>query len=643
VHPARGAALDEVVEGGDARRPAPGPSAPGAGRARRRSRPPAGWRSRPVLVVTGLTVVLAVPLLVALGVLRQPRWYPTLDLAWTELRVQDVSSGDPPLIGLAGRIGTGAEGSHPGPLSFWAMWPFYQLFGATSWALQAAAVSLHVLAVGAALWIASRRGGVGLIVGVAAVLVILMRAHGAGTLTDPWNPWLPLLWWMVFLLAVWSVVCDDLPLLPVVVFAGSFCMQTHIPYLGLTAGLGAFAFAAVLLRAYRRRQDPRTRRHVARWALIAAAVGVVVWLPPVIDQLTGSPGNITVIWNHFSDPPEAPIGPREGMELLLANLNPWRWLPQVAPDRWALGASLRPGSVLLAAWAAAAVVAWRLRHRALLRLHLVLGVALVLAAVSMSRIFGFVWYYLVLWAWGIGVLMVLAVGWTVAVLVGARLSPVARGRTAAGATFALGGVTVLFAVLFSIDAAYVNPPAAALSTTMAGLAPPTAAALDEGSVPGGGRDGRYLVTWEDPISLGSLGFGLLLQLEREGFDVGAAESHRAGATPHRVLDPESATAVVHVAIGPEIQPWRAVTGAREVAYVDPRSRAERTEYARLRGDVIEALEAAGLPDLAAGVDENLFNTSLDDRLPESVRVRMVRMLALGLPTAVFVAPPDAAG
>jgi hypothetical protein len=642
VHPARGAALDEVVEGGDGRRPAGGPSALGAGRARRRSRPPAAWRSPPVLVVTGLTVVLAIPLLVALGVLRQPRWYPTLDLAWTELRVQDVSSGDPPLIGLAGRIGTGAEGSHPGPLSFWAMWPVYQLFGATSWALQAAAVSLHVLAVGAALWIASRRGGVGLIVGVAAVLVILMRAHGAGTLTDPWNPWLPLLWWMVFLLAVWSVVCDDLPLLPVMVFAGSFCMQTHIPYLGLTAGLGAFAFAAVLLRAYHRRQDPRARRHVARWALIAAAVGVVVWLPPVIDQLTGSPGNITVIWNHFTDPPEAPIGLREGVELLLANLNPWRWLPQVAPDRWALEASLRPGSVLLAAWAAAAVVAWRLRHRALLRLHLVLGVALVLAAVSMSRIFGFVWYYLVLWAWGIGILMVLAVGWTVAVLVGRQLSPVTRGRAAAGATVALGGVTVLFAVLFSIDAAYVNPPAAALSTTMAGLAPPTAAALDEGSVPGGGRDGRYLLTWDDPVALGSSAFGLLLELERQGFDVGVDDTYHVWATPHRVTDAAEATAVVHLAVGPDIQTWRAKPEVEQVAYVDPRTRPERAAYERLRAQVVDDLEAAGLPDVVRAIDENLFSASLDPRVPKRPRGLMVRMLGLGLPSAVFVGPPGTA-
>jgi hypothetical protein len=58
--------------------------------------------------------------------------------------------------------------------------------------------------------------------------------------------------------------------------------------------------------------------------------------------------------------------------------------------------SLTPGLLFLGAWAASFVVAWRLGYRALPRRDLVLTVALALAVVSMSRIFGLVWYYLVL-------------------------------------------------------------------------------------------------------------------------------------------------------------------------------------------------------------------------------------------------------
>ena len=122
-------------------------------------------------------------------------------------------------------------------MSFWALWPVYRLFGASSWAMQVSAVALHLVAMGTALWIAFRRGGTRLMVALAAVLAILTRAYGAETLTQAWNPYLPLLSFIVFLLALWSVADDDLPLLPVAVVAGSFCAQTHVPYLGLTLGL----------------------------------------------------------------------------------------------------------------------------------------------------------------------------------------------------------------------------------------------------------------------------------------------------------------------------------------------------------------------------------------------------------------------
>ena len=152
-------------------------------------------------------LLLAVPMVVALVVLRHPRWYPLLDLAWTEMRLRDVWSAHPPLLGLAGRIGPfGHQGSHPGPISFYALWPFYQLFGASSWAMEAASVALHVVAIGVMLWIANRRGGLRLVLGLAAVLAVLLRALGAVFLTQAWNPYLPVLWWLVFLLAVWAVL-----------------------------------------------------------------------------------------------------------------------------------------------------------------------------------------------------------------------------------------------------------------------------------------------------------------------------------------------------------------------------------------------------------------------------------------------------
>ena len=219
-----GTALQDVAETtrGDGTDHGP-EAAPVTETPRRRLRLPTGDRARAFWIGAGLLGLLALPLIVALAVLAQKRWYPILDLAMTELRVRDVGSSHPPLIGLVGRIGPlGRQGSHPGPISFWALWPAYQVFGASSWAMQVSSVALHVLAMGTALWIAFRRAGIRLMIAVAAVLALLTHAYGALTLTQPWNPYLPLLFFIVFVLALWSVVAGDAPMLPVAAAAGSF-------------------------------------------------------------------------------------------------------------------------------------------------------------------------------------------------------------------------------------------------------------------------------------------------------------------------------------------------------------------------------------------------------------------------------------
>jgi hypothetical protein len=274
----------------------------------------------------------------------------------------------------------------------------------------------------------------------------------------------------------------------------------------------------------------------------------------------------------------------------------------------------------------------------------VLGAALVLALVSMSRIFGLVWYYLVLWAWGICALMVLAVAWTAVALVGRRLDRPTATRAATVGTAGLVGAVVLLSALFTYDATSADVPAPRLSDTLGVLVRPTAAALDGSSAPGGGRDGLYLVTVRDPVDIGAMGYGLMNELDRRGFDIGVLDIFGPGATRYRVIDPADATGVVHLAIGPDdIELWRAKPGAREVARTDPRTAGERAEYQRLRTQVIDELEAAGLDDLVPTVDENLFGLSLNTRVPEPARQKLVRMTDLGLPAAVFIGPREAVG
>lgn len=639
-----GTAVQDVAETATGDRTDLGAEKTAAPTPRRRLRLPTGERARALWIGAGLLALLALPLIVALAVLAQKRWYPILDLAMTELRIRDVSSSHPPLIGLVGRIGPlGRQGSHPGPISFWALWPVYRVFGASSWAMQVSTVALHLLAMGTALWIAYRRAGVRLMIAVAVVLAVLTHAYGALTLTQPWNPYLPLLFFLVFLLALWSVFARDVPMLPIAVVAGSLCAQTEVAFTGLVAGLGVFTVALASWTAYRRRTNRAVLRRYLVWLAVAAGVAVVVWTPPVIDQIVHDPGNLSVLSDYFRNPPESPVGLRRAVDVLFVHLNPFRLVQQLTTDRTQVETgSVVPGVLFLGVWIASVVAAWRMRHRALLRLDLVLGVALVLALISMSRIFGLVWYYLVLWAWGITVVMVLAVGWTIAAVVGRRLDGVSGAKAARLGTAALVAILVAFTAAFTYNAVSVDVPAPRLSHTLGLVTHRTVAALDERGVPGGGRDGRYLVTLRDPVDIGAMGYGLVNELERRGFDVGVIEGYGPGATRYRVLKTADATGIVHLSIGPgDIATWRAKPHLREVAYVDPRTPAQGREYDRLRSEVIDELNRAKLSDLVPAVDENLFRLGLDSRVPEEARRHVVRMMDLGLPAAVFVGPRQA--
>ncbi|HEV7526497.1 MAG TPA: hypothetical protein VGP92_16130 [Acidimicrobiia bacterium] len=608
--------------------------------------PPPDRRLRGVTAILfgAVLAVLAFPLVVALVQLRRPHWYPLLDMAQTEIRVRDIT-GHPPLIGLAGRIGPFGPngGSHPGPLSFYALWPVWKLFGGSSYGLFASTVALDIAAIGLSLWMALRRGGRALLLAIAAVLAILMRAYGAFLLTLPWNPYLPVLWWFVFLLAVWSVLADDFAMLPVAVIAGSMCMQTHISYLGLVGGLVAATVTVIAVRAYRRRGDgdESSRRALRRWGAISVVTGVVLWIPPLIDQFAHSPGNLGVIRDYFSHPPDSTIGVHRGVGVLLADLDPWKLLTRtLVHDGGALevAGSRIPGALLLAAFAVSIVVAFRLRHRALLLLDGVLVGALALGLVSAVRIFGTVWFYLLLWAWSLVALMLFAIGWTAVELVRER-NPSTMGspRPARAGAIALAAVTVVASIVFAVQASSVTVQTPRLNETLGAVVGPTAQALASLRRT---SPGPYLVTWlPDAEAIGSAGFGLLNELDRRGFDVRAEEAFRPGATRYHVIDDRRPTFEVHLATGPDIANWRRDSRYKEVASFDPRSTAERAEFARLHDQVAAELRQAGMSDLVPQIDANLFMLALAPRVPTATQRLITQMLNLSMPMAVFIGPP----
>ena len=610
----------------------------------------------PRWAVVLVAAALGLPLVVALVQMRSPQWHPVLDLAMTELRVRDVGTGDAPLIGLPGRIGEVLEeqGSHPGPASFYALAPTYRLLGSTSWALQVGTALIHVVAIGVALALARRRGGPVLFGGVAVVVALLVSGLGTGALTEPWNPYLPLLWWVVLLLAVWSVLAGDVGVLPIAALAASFCAQTHVPYLSLSVGLGAAALLWSIVLARRAPAASPGRRRALVSVASAVLVGAVLWAPPTIDQLTEDPGNYSKLVDHFGSPPEdeTPIGLRAGAEQALQRMDLWHLAVHSVQDPALLtnGSAERfpsagRGAVVLLLWSAAAVATValeRLRRGTLVALHAVVAGSALLGTISITRIFGLTWYYLMLWMWAVGALMAVAIVWTAARAVAGRTAAPMRAVRLAPVALAVVAA-LLTANTTAADATDSVPSDVEVSDALGAITPDTVAAIMRGDGPATGADGRYHVTWRDVFNIGSAGFGLVSELERAGLEAGLGRRFQVGITHHRVIEEEDATARVVLATGRYVEEFRARGDAVEVAFHDPRSPADIERYDQLRTESIAELRSLGLDDVVVAVDEYLFGAAIDPRAPERLRRKLDEMLAIGGPTAVFLTEPGAGG
>ena len=104
-------------------------------------------------------------------------------------------------------------------------------------------------------------------------------------------------------------------------------------------------------------------------------------------------------------------------------------------------------------------------------------------------------------------------------------------------------------------------------------------------------------------SLGATGIGLLLELERRGYDVGVDRPFAAAALPHRVLPEEQAGGVLYVVAGsPRSSGRRTLPDVTELASFDVRSPAQQARSDELRARARAALAAAGHADRIALLD-----------------------------------------
>src|SRR5690606_32245760 len=133
---------------------------------------------------------------------------------------------------------------------------------------------------------------------------LLMRSLGPDEVRLPWNPYVTVLPYALLVFLTWAMTCRDRWALPLAVGVASFVAQTHIGYVALAAPLvaaGAVWFVGSFLVQARQEGSTALLRPVGWPLVVALAVGAAMWAPPLVEEITGDPGNLTRAWEWFSE------------------------------------------------------------------------------------------------------------------------------------------------------------------------------------------------------------------------------------------------------------------------------------------------------------------------------------------------------
>jgi hypothetical protein len=99
-----------------------------------------------------------------------------------------------------------------------------------------------------------------------------------------------------------------------------------------------------------------------------------------------------------------------------------------------------------------------------------------------------------------------------------------------------------------------------------------------------------------------------------------------------------ANAILHLAIGADIDRWRDRPGVIVLARADGRTRLQRAIFRARRADGIATLRRTGHADLVADFRDNTWAVPADARFPASVRLDANDMIHIGDRAVVFVLP-----
>jgi len=213
--------------------------------------------------------------------------------------------------------------NHPGPAYFYLQSVVYRVFGWGARSLFLGATLLNAAAALCCVGVVRRRATPARALWAAiwiCVLASVLAASGTasttysesvlGALVSPWNPVVVIFPLLLLVLLCGGAVDRSGPSLVGALLVGSYVVQTDISTLPVVAVVVAVAGAVWLVTAVRDRAGRPLASDTGRRAggsgpmLVAGGLVVLVlmWVPPLVQELTGNPGNLTLLYDFFTAP-----------------------------------------------------------------------------------------------------------------------------------------------------------------------------------------------------------------------------------------------------------------------------------------------------------------------------------------------------
>jgi hypothetical protein len=275
-------------------------------------------------------VIALVPIAVAVvrGIRRG--WLPVGDNGLIYVRTTDVFTANPPLLCTwsFGSRSAEVDFNHPGPLMYDLLAIPTRLFGPEGLAVGAALINAIALI---GIFVVGRRLGGSLIATAAVTMTALLCwTMGSELLYDPWWPNSLLLPFLLFLMVAWALSSGQFVMLPWLIFLGSLLLEANLGFGLVVPGVALTTVWALTLTLRRHHQAdpqgwPALRQRIRRTVLIAAAVALICWIQPLIEQFTSDgQGNLTRIAQGLTSV-NATVGFREAVRLFAGVTAVW-WL-----------------------------------------------------------------------------------------------------------------------------------------------------------------------------------------------------------------------------------------------------------------------------------------------------------------------------